>query len=115
MRAAARASSVRGTRESSRNGHSLGRILFAVVLAELFAVVLAELRRAVAAARRYEDLRYGSGRREDRTAADIPRRVFEEFYSSARPGESRRAERDLQVDWHRSDACEADQDERVNS
>ena len=106
MRAAARTSSVRGIREN-RTGHWWGRTIFAAVLAEF--------RRAAAAARRYEDLRYGSGRREDRTAADIPRRVFEEFYSSARPGESRRAERDLQVDWHRSDACEADQDERVNS
>jgi hypothetical protein len=33
MRAAARGSSVRGIREM-RNGHSLGRIIFAVVLAE---------------------------------------------------------------------------------
>jgi hypothetical protein len=53
MRAAARASSVRGIRET-RNGHSLGPTTFAVVLAEF--------RRAIAAARRYEDLRYGSGR-----------------------------------------------------
>jgi hypothetical protein len=49
-----------------------------------FRVILAEFRRAVAAERRYEDLR-----RADTTAlaragmvrADIPRRIFEEFYS----------------------------------
>jgi hypothetical protein len=98
---------VRGIREI-RSGHSLGRIIFAVVLAEF--------RRAVAAARRYEDLRYGSGRHGDMAPAEIPRRVFEEFYSSARPVESRRAERDLQVAWRRSGARrDADQRERVNS
>jgi hypothetical protein len=47
MRAAARASSARGIRET-RNGHWLGRIIFAVVLAEF--------RRAIAAVGRYEDL-----------------------------------------------------------
>jgi hypothetical protein len=115
MRAAARASSVRGTRES-RNGHSLGRILFAVVLAELFAVVLAEFRRAVAAARRYEDLRYGRGRHKDMAHAELPRRVFQEFYSDARPVEARRAEVNPQVTWRRSAARrDAAQGERVNS
>jgi hypothetical protein len=89
MRAAARASGVRGTREM-RNGRSLGRIPFAAVLVELCAVVLAEFRRAIAAARRYEDLRYGSGGQQGRAHADSPRQVFEEFYSSARPTEARR-------------------------
>jgi hypothetical protein len=103
MRAAARTSGLRGTRES-RNGHSLGRILFAVVLAELFAVLLAEFRRAVTAARHYEHLRYGSGRREGMAPTGVPRRVFEEFYSDARPVESHRAEVNPQITWHRSAA-----------
>jgi hypothetical protein len=93
MRAAARASSVRGIRQI-RNGHSLARIIFAVILAEF--------RRAVAAARRYEDLRYGSGRHEGIAPADIPRRVFEEFYSYARPVELRRAEWNPEVTGRRS-------------
>ena len=93
MRAAARASSVRGIREM-RNGHSLGRIVFAVVLAEF--------RRAIAAVGRYEDLRYGRGRHEGIAPADIPRRVFKEFYSSAPPVEARRAEWNPQVDSRRS-------------
>jgi hypothetical protein len=95
MRAAARASSVRGIRET-RNGHSLGRIIFAVVLAEF--------RRAIAAVGRYEDLRYGRGRHEGIAPADIPRRVFEEFYSSAPPVEASRAEWNPQVDSRRSGA-----------
>jgi hypothetical protein len=103
MRAAARTSGVRGTRES-RNGHSLGRILFAVALAELFAVLLAEFRRAVAAARRYEDLRCGRGRHKDMAPTEIPRQVFQEFYSDARPVESRRAEVNPQFTWRRSAA-----------
>jgi hypothetical protein len=104
MRAAARASNERGIREI-RTGHSLGRILFAVVLAEF--------RRAVAAARRYEDLRYGGGRHEGVAAADVPRRVFEEFYSCAPPGEPPRADWNPQVSWHRSGARRAaDQGER---
>jgi hypothetical protein len=106
MRAAVRTSSVRGIREN-RTGHWLGRAIFAVVLAEF--------RRAVAAARRYENLRYGSGRQERMAPGEISRRVFEEFYSSARPVESRRAERALQVDWRRSAGREADQGEAVNS
>jgi hypothetical protein len=87
MRAAARTSGVRGTREM-RNGRSLGRIPFAAVLVELCAVVLAEFRRAIAAARRYEDLRYRSGRQQGRADADSSRRVFEEFYSCPRPVKS---------------------------
>ena len=80
MTGAARTSSVRGIPEI-RNGHWLGRTVFAVVLAEF--------RLAVAAARRYEDLRYGSGRHEGMAPADIPRRVFEEFYAYERPAEAR--------------------------
>jgi hypothetical protein len=95
MRGAARASSVRGTREI-RNDHWLGL--------GILAVVLAEFRRAVAAARRYEDLRYGSGRHEGIAPADIPRWIFEEFYSYARPVESRRAGWSPQVTWRRSGA-----------
>ena len=107
MRAAARASSVRGIREK-RNGHSLGRIVFAAVLAEF--------RRAIAAVGRYEDLRYGSGRHEGVEPADIPQRVFEEFYSSAPSLETRRAEWNPQVDSRRSGARhDADQRKRVNS
>jgi hypothetical protein len=107
MRAAARASSVRGIREI-RSGHWLGRTIFAVVLAEF--------RRAVAAARRYEHLRYGSCRQEGIAPAEIPRRVFEEFYSSAPPVDARRAEWKPQVDSRRSAARrDADQGERVNS
>jgi hypothetical protein len=67
----------------------LGRIPFAAL--ELCAVVLAEFRRAIAAARRYEDLRYRSGGQQGRAHADSPRQVFEEFYSSARPAASRSA------------------------
>ena len=76
MTGAARTSSVRGIPEI-RNGHWLGRTVFAVVLAE-FSL-------ALAAARRYEDLRYGNGRHEGMAPADIPRRVFEEFYAYERP------------------------------
>jgi pimeloyl-ACP methyl ester carboxylesterase len=45
--------------------------------------LLAEFRWALAAARRYEDLRYGRARQASRAPADIPRRIFAEFY--ARP------------------------------
>jgi hypothetical protein len=47
-----------------------------------FNTILTELRRAVAAARRYENLRYGRTGHERLAAADIPRRIFEEFYDS---------------------------------
>jgi hypothetical protein len=53
--------------------------------------MLAELTRAIAAAHRYEDLRYRRTRRE---APDgIPRQVFEEFYSAAETVEARSPER----------------------
>jgi hypothetical protein len=51
--------------------------------------MLAEFGRANAAAQRYEDLRYRSASRESIAAGDIPRRVFEEFYSG-KAEESRR-------------------------
>jgi hypothetical protein len=44
-------------------------------------VLLAEFRRASAAARRYDALRYGSARDDRMAGADIPRQVFEELYS----------------------------------
>jgi hypothetical protein len=50
--------------------------------------MLAEFGRANAAAQRYEDLRYRSGRDKGAAADDLPRRVFEEFYSAAEPAES---------------------------
>jgi hypothetical protein len=107
MRAAARASGVRGIREM-RNDHSLGRTIFAVVLAEF--------RRSIAAVGRYEELRYGSGRHKGMAPADISRRVFEELYSHARPVEARRPEWTPQVDLRRSGARrDADQGEPVKS
>jgi hypothetical protein len=48
-------------------------------------VVLTELRRAVAAERRHSELRHmdtTSLAREGITRADVPRRIFEEYYSS---------------------------------
>jgi hypothetical protein len=50
----------------------------------ILAVVLAELGRAVAAAQRYEDLRYRSACHEGMAPADIPRRILAEFYSVER-------------------------------
>jgi hypothetical protein len=74
------------------------------------------VRRAVAAARRYEDLRYGSRCHEGIAPADIPRRIFEEFYSSGRPVESRGAGWNLRVTWRRSGVRrDADQGEGVKS
>jgi hypothetical protein len=55
----------------------------------LFGVLLAEFRRAVAAEQRYEHLKRASAAclaRDGIAPADIPRRIFEEFYSlSAKP------------------------------
>jgi hypothetical protein len=74
MGVVARASSASGIRETeTRHRSALGILL----------VILAEFRRANAATRRYEDLRYGSGRREGIAPADIPPRIFQEFYSSS--------------------------------
>jgi hypothetical protein len=73
MTNATRASNVRGIPEI-RNGHRSGP--------GILVVVLAELRRGIAATRRYEHLRYRSACDERVAPADIPRRIFEEFYSS---------------------------------
>jgi hypothetical protein len=74
MGVVARASSASGIRETeTRHRSALGILL----------VILAEFRRANAATRRYEDLRYGSGRREGIAPADVPPRIFQEFYSSS--------------------------------
>jgi hypothetical protein len=43
--------------------------------------MLAEFTRAIAAAHRYEDLRYRSARRGTIAPDEIPRQIFEEFYS----------------------------------
>jgi hypothetical protein len=68
----ARTASARGIRETeTRHWSALG----------ILVVILAEFRRAIAATRRYEGLRWGSGRREGIAPADIPRRIFEEFYA----------------------------------
>lgn len=48
----------------------------------VFEIILAEFGRALAAARRYESLKYGRARHEGLAAADTPRRIFEEFYAS---------------------------------
>ena len=50
--------------------------------------MFAEFGRANAAAQRYEDLRYRSARDRGTVADDLPRRVFEEFYSAAEPAGS---------------------------
>ena len=48
----------------------------------VFEIIIAEIGRALAAARRYESLKYGRVRHAGFAAADIPRRIFEEFYSN---------------------------------
>jgi hypothetical protein len=61
--------------------------------------MLAEFTRAIAAAHRYEDLRYrGAGHRRI-APDDIPRRIFEEFYSVEEAVEVRRP------GWRRSDSA----------
>jgi hypothetical protein len=72
MAVVARASSACGIHETeTRQRSALGILL----------VILAEFRRAIAATRRYEDLRWGSGRGQGIAPADIPPRIFEEFYA----------------------------------
>jgi hypothetical protein len=51
----------------------------------LLVAMLAEFRRAIAAAQRYDDLRYRSAGRGAIAPADIPRRVFEELYFLDKP------------------------------
>jgi len=46
-----------------------------------FRTLLAEFGRALAAARRYDSLRYTQDSRGKSAVADIPRHVFEEFYA----------------------------------
>jgi hypothetical protein len=45
--------------------------------------MFAEYSRAVTAAQRYEDLRYRSCGHDRIAPTDIPRQIFEEFYSAA--------------------------------
>jgi hypothetical protein len=72
MTNATRASSAHGIPRTG-NGHRSGP--------GILVVVLAEFRRGVAAAQRYE--RYCSACDEGVAPADIPRRIFEEFYASS--------------------------------
>jgi hypothetical protein len=76
MRGAARASSVRRIGEARSGRWSRFGILV---------IVLSDFRRAVAAAQRYEDMRYRSACPGRAAPTDIPRQVFEEFYSHGRP------------------------------
>jgi hypothetical protein len=43
--------------------------------------IFAEFRRALAAAESYEGLKYGSACRDRSAQADIPRRIFEQYYA----------------------------------
>jgi len=76
---AARPSSVRRSRVIG-SGHRSALAKFLVLLG-MSLVLLAEFRRASAAARRYDALRYGGARDDGIAGADIARRVFKEFYS----------------------------------
>jgi hypothetical protein len=73
---AAKPSSLRGSRGIA-SGHGPAVSTFLVLLA-MFLALLAEYRRASAAAHRYDALKY---RARDDAGADIPRQVFDEFYS----------------------------------
>jgi hypothetical protein len=55
--------------------------------------MFAEFSRAVSAAQRYEDLRYRSGGHDRIAPTDIPRQIFEEFYSADEIVEARHPER----------------------
>jgi hypothetical protein len=55
--------------------------------------MFAEFSRAVAAAQRYEDLRYRRASHGEIAPVDIPRRIFEEFYAVGDAVEARRPER----------------------
>ena len=70
MGGVARSPTARGI-DATRRGHPLGFLV----------VILTEFRRARAAAQRYEDLRYRSARHGNMTPTEIPRCIFEEFYS----------------------------------
>jgi hypothetical protein len=75
-----RAFGTRSTREIAR-GHWSGH--------GILGVTLAEFRRAMAATRRYEDLKYRAACREGIALAAIPQRVFDEFYREPRTGATR--------------------------
>ena len=47
----------------------------------IFETIFIELGRALAAARRYENLRYSRACRVDLAGSDIARRIFDEFYA----------------------------------
>lgn len=92
---AAGTSSVRRVREVQK-GQWSGR--------GLFLVVLAEFKRAVAAAQRYTELKRIDATtltRDGITPADIPRRIFDEFYSR---GEVVKPQRGDAIRFHREHA-----------
>ncbi|HZT18322.1 MAG TPA: hypothetical protein VFA23_02905 [Dongiaceae bacterium] len=61
----------------------------------IFQIILAEYGQALAAARRYQELRYGAARRCGLAPADIPQRIFAEFYAR------RNDAGDAAIGWHR--------------
>ena len=63
---------------------------------EFFLAILAEFGRGLAAARRYESLRYGRGRQAGIGPADIPRQIFAEFYATRRESDDARPRRGAQ-------------------
>ena len=58
---------------------------------DLLLAMVAEFGRACAAAQRYEDLRHRGAGRGSIAPADVPRRVFEEFYSVEQTAEIEQA------------------------
>jgi hypothetical protein len=69
--------------------------------------MFAEFSRAVAAAQRYEDLRYRRGGHGRIGPADIPRQIFEEFYSAGEAVESRPERRRSNASERRVGAAKA--------
>jgi hypothetical protein len=57
----------------------------------VFEIIFAEFERALAAARRYDSLRYGPARDERFAVSEIPQRIFEELYAGG--GEAGQASR----------------------
>jgi len=76
---AAQPSGVHSGRRRESGQYSALSMFLVVVTMSL--VLVAEFRRATAAARRYEELRYGRARAKSLAGADIPWQVFREFYS----------------------------------
>ena len=62
--------------------------------------MLAEFTRAIAAAHRYEQLRYGGAGHRRIAPEDVPSRIFEEFYSVEEAVQVRRPA------WRRSDSTQ---------